>query len=261
MTQSGHPWALPSDEESLLRLAKGYPFAAPAESFLYRDGEAGPLPDDRPDLFEGRAPVIAHGSNRSPHQLKRKFDYLSGRESEIPVINAWLSDHDVVYSAHVTQYGAMAANLQYIPGARVEISVTWLTAAQLVRMHETELGGENYAYGEMRGIELSLESGPCRELETARVYISTHGCLNHSGPDAAPRPVGLAALRAEGRDYEMLDQEAALTLVRDRHRPGWHLDRHILETIRNPLGRRQLVGELRRTAIPAAAPHFEELLR
>ena len=76
-------------------------------------------------------PVIAHGSNRSPDQLRRKFDYLSGAASEIPVTRARLRDHDVVYSAHVTQYGSMAANLQYLPGVEVEIFVTWLTPPQL----------------------------------------------------------------------------------------------------------------------------------
>ena len=41
------PWTLPETDDALLRLAKGYPYAAPAGSYLYRDGTSealgGPL--------------------------------------------------------------------------------------------------------------------------------------------------------------------------------------------------------------------------
>lgn len=168
------PWALPQSDDERLALAKGYPFDTPGWSYLFRDGAAQPLETGvvSAALFSGRTPVIGHGSNRSPVQLRRKY----GREAIIPVSRAWLGDYDVVYSAHVTQYGSIAANLRHTPGARVEIFVTWLDAPQLLRMHETELGGENYHYGRMEGVELTLEVGPDAVLTEVYVYLSTRGC-------------------------------------------------------------------------------------
>ena len=116
------PWALPQTETELLALAKGYPFAAPEGSYLLQDGAARPLETPGPEVFAGRTPVIAHGSNRAPEQLRRKF----GAGAQIPVTRAWLSDYDVVYSAHVTMYGAIAANLQHAPGVRARtLSLGW----------------------------------------------------------------------------------------------------------------------------------------
>ncbi len=248
------PWALPESDDARLALAKSYPFATPGSSYLFRDGEARPLAAGVAEaaLFAGRAPVIGHGSNRSPGQLCRKF----GQDAEIPVSRAWLADSDVVYSAHVTQYGSIAANLQHTPGATAEVYVNWLSEAQLARMHATELGGENYYYGRLAGIALALEAGPVAGLSEAFVYLSTRGCL----PDGAG-PFGLAAVETQGRPHEALRQEDAIALVRDRHRPGWELDAHILETITNAQGRKALIAEMQQNAIPADAPHFEILKR
>src|SRR3546814_316066 len=139
------PWALPETDDALLRLAKGYPYAAPAGSYLYRDGASKPLEGSLdPDLMAGRVPVIAHGSNRAPEQLHRKFGHLAGAASAIPVTRTWLGDHDVVYSAHVTRYGSLSATLHRAPGTRVQVYVTWLTEAQLPRMHETEIRSEEH---------------------------------------------------------------------------------------------------------------------
>ena len=69
------PWPIPERESDRLALAKGYPFPAPAASFLFAEGDHRPLiPADAADqgLFAGRTPVVAHGSNRSPEQLARK---------------------------------------------------------------------------------------------------------------------------------------------------------------------------------------------
>jgi hypothetical protein len=246
------PWPLPDDPAERLALAKSYPFPAPGRSYLFRDGAAAPLEPgtSRIALFAERQPVIGHGSNRSPEQLERKF----GAGVEIPVSRAWLRDYDVVYSAHVTQYGSIAANLQHTPGALAEVYVTWLARDQLGRMHETELGGENYYYGRLGGVSLALEAGPAAELSEARVYLSTRGCLARDGA-----PIGLAAVESQGRPHGSLHQEETLDLVRGRHRPERDLDHHILETIRDPAGRQALVKEMESHAVPAHAPHFEIL--
>lgn len=250
------PWKLPETDAARLALAKSYPFPAPGRSYLFRDGVAAPLEPgtSQVTLFAERQPVIGHGSNRSPEQLARKF----GAGVEIPVSRAWLRDYDVVYSAHVTQYGSIAANLQHTPGALAEVYVTWLAADQLDRMHETELGGENYYYGRLGGVSLTLEAGPVAALADPCVYLSTRGCLAHEGAHEGG-PLGLAAVASQGRPHAALHQEDALDLVRGRHRPARKLDHHILETIRDPAGRKALVAEMEAHAIPAEAPHFEIL--
>ena len=107
-----------------LAIAKTYPYRVPRASFVYVDGRADPLegPLDR----SGRIPVIAYGSNRAPEQLARKFAGWprgTGRAGDA----ARLADHDVVYGAHFTAYGALPAVLARSPGTAVEVSVTWLT--------------------------------------------------------------------------------------------------------------------------------------
>ncbi len=245
-------WTLPATDRELLALAKTYPFEAPPSSYLFRDGAAEPLAAGTAQdaLFAGRAPVVAHGSNRSPAHLRRKY----GKTAEIPVSRAWLADYDVVYSAHVTQYGAIGANLQHTPGARVEVFVNWLDEVQLDRMHATELGGERYRYGWLAAISLTLEAGPAAEIDAAAVYLSTQGCLAEG-----LAPIGLAAIAAEGRPHGALRQEEVLGLVRDRHRPERPLDAHILETIHDPAERQALIDEMQLHAVPAAAPHFTSL--
>ena len=240
------PWKLPESDVDLLALAKSYPYPAPESSYLFADGEAGPI--ERAE-FEGRVPVLAHGSNRSPVQLKRKF----GSAAEIPVSLGWLADYDVVYSAHITQYGAVASTLQHRPGTRVRLAVNWLDEAQLARMHETE-GPSNYAFGRLVGIDLSLEHGPVVERREALVYLGRNGCL-----DLDDGPVGLAAVTAEGRGHHAHHQEEALALVRARHRPEMGLEDMILEAVRDSSRRLALTSEMKARAVPVAAPHFEEL--
>ena len=182
------PWRLPDEESELLALAKGYPYDAPESSYLFANGNAKPLEAAGTVAYGDRVPVLAHGSNRSPHQLKRKF----GAAAEIPVSFGWLADYDVVYSAHITQYGAVASTLQHLPGTRVRLAVNWLGKRQLARMHETE-GPSNYAFGRLAEVELTLEQGPAARCAEIFVYLGRNGCL-----DLDERPVGLAAVTGHG---------------------------------------------------------------
>lgn len=245
------PWQLPRAKEDLLKLAKEYPFAAPESSYLFRNGQTESLAEAEPvdlrKLFDRRTPVIAHGSNRSPAQLFRKYR----DRATIPVTLARLADYDVVYSAHVTQYGAIAANLQYHPGVTCSLYVTWLDARQLERMHETELGGENYHFGIMREVRLELEIGPSEHLSEAWVYLSTRGCLSRKG-----NPISLAAVPAKGERHQSLHQEEVQHHVLATFRPERELDDLILENIREPEKRHALIEEMKRGAVPARAPHF-----
>lgn len=245
-------WPLPASDSERLALARAYPYAAPGASYLLRGGQAVPLASLPPDprRYAGRHPVIAHGSNRAPEQLRRKF----GDAAEIPASRAWLRDYDVVYSAHVSRYGSIAATLQHTPGTRVEVFVTWLTETQLAHMHETELGGEVYVYGRMAGIELDVEHGPVRRLDQADAYLSRRGCLAEAG-----QPLALAAVAAHGRRHVALTQPQILELVRARHHPDREPDTLILQTISDAALRRALIAAMADAAMPGSAPHFREL--
>ncbi len=248
------PWPLPQGDAALLALAKSYPFTAFPDSYLLRAGQALPMPARHPELdsYAGRVPVIAHGSNRAPDQLRRKY----GVAAEIPVSRAWLQDYDVVYSAHVTRYGSIAANLHHAPGMQVEVFVTWLDVPQLARMHETELGGEVYEYGRLDGIALDLEHGPVARLSAAYVYLSRRGCLADAG-----RPLALAEVGARRRAHAAMGQLDILGFVRARHGGEAPLDDLILRAIRDPAYRRSLIEAMGNGAVPTAAPHFAALRR
>ncbi len=246
------PWKLPEGDAELLKLATGYPYPAPDGSYLFFGGTARALDKGTgdPALYRDRTPVIGHGSNRAPEQLRRKF----GAAARIPVSRAWLEGYDVVYSAHMTRYGAIAANLCHVPGTRVEVWITWLDEAQLSFMHATELGAEIYRFGRLVGVRLALEAGPTEAIEEAGVYLSTCGYLARDGA-----PLALAAVAAEGRRCAGLHQAEALALVRDRHRPGRSIEAMVLAKIREPALRQALIAEMRAQALPPDAPHFEPL--
>lgn len=242
---------LTEDPAERLALAKGYPYDAPAACFVWRAGEIRPIAEAN---FAGRTPVLAHGSNRAPAQLSRKFaaqrHEIPGLEPDIPVCCGWLADSDVVYSAHVTAYGAIASTLRHVPGCRVRVSVTWLTDAQLRRMHETE--GANYRYGRLAR-PFRAESGPQAELDGVTAYLSDHGSLSRGDG----RPLGLAAVTAENRPHPAASQEEALRLVRDAHLPHEELDAHILANVADAARRRALIARLRAGSLPADLAHFE----
>lgn len=239
------PWALPDDPAERLAIAKGYPYHAPARSFLYRHDEVRPIEEAD---FARRTAVLGHGSNRSPSQLARKFAHFEGPDAEIPVTYAWLDGYDVVYSAHVTTYGAIASTLQHAPGCRVRVAVTWLDTVQLERMHETE---GHYAFGRLEGVPVAPEAGPPADGHHLMMYLSDHGCLLRAGA-----PIGLAAVQAEGRAHPALDQEQALALVRDRLAADTDLDRFILDSIADPELRWRRIEHLRAHATASRVPHF-----
>ncbi|SDG40298.1 hypothetical protein SAMN05216241_1112 [Limimonas halophila] len=234
------PWPLPADTDARLRLAKGYPFPAPADAFLFRAGTHAPLGDTP---LTGRTPVLAHGSNRSPEQLARKFAAFDGAASEIPVTYVWLHDHDVVYAAHFAHYASVTSALHHVPGCRVLVALTWLTPEQLARMHETEGA---YSFRRLDGVRADAGSGPLPAETVIHLYHHDHGLLALDGA-----PVGLAAVPAVNRPHATLDQEAAQALARDRVAPERELDAFILENQADPALRREREAVLRKTALPA----------
>ncbi len=264
-----------TDRDQRLARATGYPFPAPPHSYLFVDGVAheivepgrdpvhdGRLRDGdavapaaellrRLDIadaarLDDRVPVIAHGSNASPEQLARKFGPVEGGVV-IPVIKAWLADHDVVYATHFTRYGAIPATLERSPGTSVELAVTFLSAPQLALMHDTEIAAVNYVYGRLDGIRLALDG--LGDRDTAFVYLTLHGALAPGGA-----PLALAARAARGRAVAARTMHAMLGFARDEVAPGMALDAFILENVENDDLRSQRTQRLRDRH--ARAPDF-----
>lgn len=182
--------------------AYGYPYQAPEHDFLFHEEAVSRL-DSTFDLG-GRQPVIAVGSNRAPEQLARKFG--AEQDRTIPVTWAWMHGYDVVYCAHLAGYGSVPATLHDSPGTDVRVAVTWLTEAQLERMHETENVGASYVYGTFDPDAVDFGDG--RPAMRAGCYITKRGALALDGA-----PVALAEIEARGRQFKSLSQAAKLALL------------------------------------------------
>lgn len=196
---------------AILARALEYPYATPDRSYLYRDGAATELPADGPDLA-GRSPLIAYGANAAPEALGRKLTQLPG--VELPVMRLELDGFDVVYSAHVSPYGAVPATLVESPGAVAPAFLLHPTAEQLALLTASE---PNYDLEEIDGLA---------------VYRSKHGCLEIDGA-----PVALAAVRSAGRTLPELDQPAILERVRAHLEPHLTLEEFIHGSIERGGGR------------------------
>jgi len=184
-----------------------YPFPAPLERYVFTFERRAP-----PFSTAGRTPVLALGSNASPAQLRRKF---AGLDGHIPVSRATLFDHVVVYSAHFTRYGALPATLYEYAGGITFIAITWLDAAQLARMHETESVGVNYDYVELADARLEHD-GALPETSIGRIgaYVSRLGMLRHNG-----QPIRLVETASSGCPLPALTQPAALRYAHKRVAP------------------------------------------
>lgn len=210
----------PSDLDPVER-AMTYPYYIPDCSYMLRDDGWEPAPIG-PAETTGRLPVIATGSNRSPEQLARKYADFDG--VTIPVQRAWLADFDVVFAAHITGYGSISANLLPSPGVRVDLSVTWLSADQMARMHATEGRGFSYDYAELSGLALETEDGPT--LDTAFAYIHRGGALRVDGALC-----GIAEIGATGRPYPSRRQPEAIAEAHRRLAHDGSVDAFIHENI------------------------------
>lgn len=186
---------------AILKRALTYPYATPERSYLYRDGGAEELPAAGPDL-DGRTPLLSYGANAAPEALGRKLASLPG--VELPVMRAELEGFDVVYSAHVSPYGAVPATLVESPGAVAPVFVVHPTPAQRALLTASE---PNYDLVEVGGME---------------AFRSKHGHLLLDGSEVA-----LASVRSRGRTLPELDQPAVLERVRAHLKPELTLEEFI----------------------------------
>jgi hypothetical protein len=190
---------------AILARALDYPYATPDRSYLYLDGRAAELPPGGPD-FAGRRALLAYGANASPEALARKLTQLPG--VELPVLRFELEGFDVVYSAHVSPYGAIPATLVESPGTTAPAFLLHPTAEQLELLTASEL---NYDLVEIGGMG---------------AYRSKHGCL-----EIDDTPVALSAVRSAGRTLPGLDEPAMLDRVRSHLRPELSLREFVLDCV------------------------------
>jgi len=175
--------------------------------------------------------VLAYGANRSLAGIARKLG-TDWPDPPVVVAAARLHDFEVVYSAHISPYGAVPATLQRRPHASASVHVLHLDDAQVAAIDAYE---PNYQRRRLDGLSLRLADGTT--LEAAEAYISLHGCL---AIDGAECPIA------------QLDQEAVLALVRDRLAPGEELDAFILGGVRDPALQATRTAALRADAVPFA---------
>lgn len=190
---------------AILKRALAYPYATPERSYLYLEGKAAELPADGPGL-SGRTPLLSYGANAAPEALARKLASLPG--VELPVLRAELEGFDVVYSAHISPYGAVPATVVKSPGTVAPVFVIHPTAKQRALLTASEL---NYDLVEVGGME---------------AFRSKHGHLSLEG-----RAVALAAVRSSGRTLPELDQPAILERVRAALEPDLSLEEFVLTCV------------------------------
>ncbi len=210
----------PGEAAAILKRALEYPYATPDRSYLYREGEALELPEDGPDLAD-RTPLLSYGANSAPEALARKLAALPG--VEMPALQSQLQGYDVVYSAHVSPYGAVPATLHESPGTTAPVFVLHPTEEQHALLTASEL---NYDLVEVEGIA---------------AYRSKHGCLRLDGT-----PVALAAVRSQGRTLPELDEPAILDRVRANVEPDADIETFVCMCVER--------GGIRPLRIDAAPP-------
>ncbi|HEV7400307.1 MAG TPA: hypothetical protein VGN84_08540 [Solirubrobacterales bacterium] len=209
-----------SERNDVVERALGYPYAAPRRPFAqlgHRTLDPAEVEIDR----EERTPVLAYGSNAAPQVLSRK---LALSDQPVLVVPARLAGFDVVYSAHISPYGAVPATLQRSPGTEVQVHVIYMTSAQIGVISATE---PNYVPTLLEEIECRLEDDG--SLHEVSAYISRHGCLLRDGSEVA-----LAAVQAAGRTFPALSEPEVVEHVRAALCPDDALEAFVLANVTDP---------------------------
>jgi hypothetical protein len=204
----------PSTAGEILARAVAYPYEAPLRSFVQLGSATFDLDADQLDLA-GRAPLLSYGANAAPAVLARKLAALP--DLPLPVLRGALDDFDVVYSAHISPYGAVPSTLQRSPGTRTPVFFAFPTAEQLQLLTATE---PNYELRRLAGLRAETELGV--EIEATSAYLSRHGCLVLDDSEVA-----LAAVEAIDRRLPALGEVEVLEWVRHVLAPELDLERFV----------------------------------
>lgn len=207
----------PLSTGEILARAVAYPYEAPLGSFVQRDGRAHRLDAESLDL-ESRRPLLAYGANASPPILARKL--AAHPHQPLPLLSAELGGFDVVYSAHISPYGAVPSTLQRSPGTTVPVFVAYPTAEQEELLTATE---PNYELHRLHDLDLRTELGPVASVDA---YISRHDCLTLDGAEVA-----LAAIEAAARRFPSLGEVEVLERVRHILAPELDLESFVASSL------------------------------
>jgi hypothetical protein len=214
-----------------LQRALRYPYAIPERSFVLAGGRAVELGASELGV-EAREPQLAYGANASPEALARK---LGAGHEPLPAVRARLVGFDVVYSRHLSLYGAIPATLVSSPGTAIGAFVLYPTPGQ---RRAIEVSEPNYELTRLDGLECLLEGGEA--LPAADAHLSRHGCLELDGS-----PVALAAIPAAGRRLQTLSQRQVLDRVRAALAPQLGLEQFVLAAAADPALGREWTARLR----------------
>jgi hypothetical protein len=220
--------------EALLAHALRYPFAAPARSFSLCGDRVTALDAGR-WRRAGRVAALAYGANASPSTLAAKL----GAEGALDALRGVVHGFDVVYSAHVSAYGAVPATLQRSAGTSVDAHILLLAPELLERLHASE---PNYRFAALEDLSVTLDGGA--EVVVDGAYVSRHGCLARERSELA-----LAAVGARGRSLPAAPERVALTHARDRAAPGLALETFVARAVAEPAVRSRWTATLRAEAI------------
>jgi hypothetical protein len=223
----------------ILARAVAYPYEAPLHSFVQRGARIEDLSAERLDL-EGRAPLLAYGANAAPAILARKLAELPLQP--LPVLRAELDGFDIVYSAHISPYGAVPSTLQRSPGTTTPVFVAYPTPEQEALLSATE---PNYELRRLSELTLRTELG--EPPNALNAYVSRHGCLALDDAEVA-----LAAVAAAGRRFPSMGEVEMLEHVRHLLAPELDLERFV-ESSLDPGMAHARSAVLHGNAIPLAA--------
>ncbi len=234
MSEERHPG-------EILRRAVAYPYEAPLHSFVQTGRETAELSRlATPDLGE-RTAVVAYGANCAPRVLARKLAALP--DVPLPMVYAELLDFDVVYSAHISPYGAVPSTLQRSPRTHAPVHIAYPTAQQLELLSATE---PNYELRRLAGAVTYNDIGASEPAELF-AYVSRHGCL---AVDEAE--VALAAVESDPRYLRAMGEVEVLERVRHLLAPELDLERFV-ESSLDPALAAARTTVLRGNAIPLRA--------
>jgi hypothetical protein len=220
-----------NERSDVVERALAYPYEAPWEPFVQL-GHETLAPDELEIDRAERTAMLAYGSNAAPEALARK---LALSDQPVLVVPAWLEDFDVVYSAHISPYGAVPATLQRSPGTRVRIHLVYMTPAQVGLVSATE---PNYEAARMDAAVCHLDDG--ETIVGPAAYLSRHGCLLDGEAEVA-----LEAVEAIGRSFPALGEADVLERLRARFCPDDVLETFVLANVTDPT-----LSQARSTQLP-----------
>jgi hypothetical protein len=212
-------YPLADGDDAIVERALAYPYFPPHRSYVLGQGAEGE-----------RHVLLAYGANGAPEVLRRKL----GEDANLEVLAGTVHDFDIVYSSHISAYGAIPSTLHPAPGRAVPVFALLVDDDQLIRVVDTEF---NYSVRRLTGLAFE-------HADSAIAFVSRHGALGLTG-----EPIPLADL----------PQREAQRLVREHVAPGESERDFILNNVRDHARALRFTVELRKRGIAFAAEGAEVL--